>query len=871
MTAKRWFAVSLGTRIFLITALLILLAVGSAVVFTVFLANQIARQAVDRALDRSAVEIRGLAERNELQLGRLASAFTDPALIGYVAQSMDNQDAASILDILQDRQSDFGFNFAVVLDPLGRVVARTDRRGSAGQSLAGRPLVRQAMDSGQAEVGAWSEGDSLYKVVAAPLATSLAIEGYMLAGFKVDEAEARGLAEASGTQVAYLAETEAGPKIVASTLPTNSASDLMAALRSGEGQSALEAGGDSRRLDIELGGERWVGRLAPILDSDKKRVGATVTLASLNEQLAPFRRIQWMLLVAGAIATALASALSYSLSKRTLGSVKRLAASAEAARQGDYKKVAVESGDEVGQLAAAFNQLLSDLREKRDMESYLGDLSRNLPEPAQAAAVATAAPHLKPVTLLTAELRRYARKEASNDPEQTLRRMARDLRRAETAISTRHGRLETPLGHRLLAVFEGEGKSMRALAAAAELVAAVGAADDAFDEPAEPLVALASGVVSLGTVAQAGATVNALLGMPVQKLESLMREATPGELLLTREVYDELSSVLSAAGIQAASQRGVVNPMPYFIVSGSEAARLTGVDSAAAAAPTLVTMRSAALAELGPGKLLGARFEIVSQLGSGGMGVVYKARDRELDDMVALKVLRRGAMEDPVQLERLKDELRLARRITHPNVLRTFDFGEIDGVHFISMEYVRGVTLRYMLDQAERLPFSASLRVAKQLCAGLSAAHAQGVVHRDIKPDNLILDQAGNAKLMDFGIARPVQRVTQGLTQAGWIVGTPQFMAPEQLEGRELDGRADIYSTGVLLFELFTGRLPFTGDSPMQVAMQHLSSEPPAPHTFWAEIPPELERIIMVCLAKKPENRFAKVDALFDELERLSA
>jgi eukaryotic-like serine/threonine-protein kinase len=145
------------------------------------------------------------------------------------------------------------------------------------------------------------------------------------------------------------------------------------------------------------------------------------------------------------------------------------------------------------------------------------------------------------------------------------------------------------------------------------------------------------------------------------------------------------------------------------------------------------------------------------------------------------------------------------------------------------------------------------------------------VVHRDIKPDNLILDQAGNAKLMDFGIARPVERMTQGHTKAGWIVGTPQYMAPEQLEGRDLDGRADIYSSGVLLFELFTGRLPFTDDSPMQVAMHHLSSQPPSPRSFWPEMPVELERIILVCLAKKPENRFAKVDALFDALEGLSA
>jgi serine/threonine-protein kinase len=203
-------------------------------------------------------------------------------------------------------------------------------------------------------------------------------------------------------------------------------------------------------------------------------------------------------------------------------------------------------------------------------------------------------------------------------------------------------------------------------------------------------------------------------------------------------------------------------------------------------------------------------------------------------------------------------------------VLRTYDFGDLDGVHFISMEYVRGVTLRYMLDSTDRLPFSAGLRVAKQLCAGLAAAHAQGVIHRDIKPDNLILDQAGNAKLMDFGIARPVVRQT-GLTREGWIVGTPQFMSPEQLEGREVDARSDVYACGVVLYEIFTGRLPFTADSPMQIVFQHLNQEPPPPSQIWREIPPDLEQAILTCLAKKPENRFPSVERLQRALEALSA
>src|SRR4029079_10996219 len=198
------------------------------------------------------------------------------------------------------------------------------------------------------------------------------------------------------------------------------------------------------------------------------------------------------------------------------------------------------------------------------------------------------------------------------------------------------------------------------------------------------------------------------------------------------------------------------------------------------------------------------------------MGVVYKARDRELDDLVALKMMKRELWGDRNQLERLKVELKLARKITHPNVLRTFDFGEIDGIPYISMEYVRGVTLRYLLDQTHRLPYSAARRPVKQLGAGLGAAHAVGVMHRDIKPENLILTPTGNAKLMDFGIARPIERMAPGQTQAGFIVGTPQYLAPEQLQGAPVDVRADIYSTGIVLYEIFTGELPFSAPTAME-------------------------------------------------------
>jgi serine/threonine-protein kinase len=301
------------------------------------------------------------------------------------------------------------------------------------------------------------------------------------------------------------------------------------------------------------------------------------------------------------------------------------------------------------------------------------------------------------------------------------------------------------------------------------------------------------------------------------------------------------------------------------------ASRVVSTRGAATEADLLAPAGAATLSGFAPGALMGQRFELLSVLGAGGMGVVYKARDRELDDLVALKMMKRELWGDRNQLERLKSELKLARKITHPNVLRTFDFGEVDGVPYISMEYVRGVTLRYLLDQTHRLPYSAGLRLAKQLCAGLGAAHAVGVIHRDIKPENLILEPTGNAKLMDFGIARPVTRLTPGQTQAGFIVGTPQYLSPEQLQGHEPDIRADIYSCGMVFYEMFTGALPFTGASAMDIAMKHLQVQPAVPSTVWREVPPALDAVILRCLKKDPEERYRSVPDLLRDLEALSA
>jgi serine/threonine-protein kinase len=307
-------------------------------------------------------------------------------------------------------------------------------------------------------------------------------------------------------------------------------------------------------------------------------------------------------------------------------------------------------------------------------------------------------------------------------------------------------------------------------------------------------------------------------------------------------------------------------------------ASLSRAETASATAPTAVAgvtpPGGTTSVSLAVGERFADRYEIRETLGKGGMGVVYRAYDRKLDEDVALKLLRpEVAREDPTLLDRFKQEIKLARRITHRNILRTHDFGETNGIPYISMEYLEGVTLKDLVRQKGALPLGVGLRIAKQMCFGLEAAHHQGVVHRDIKPHNmLIMPETGDLKIMDFGIARmtEVKGQDKGLTSAGTVMGTPDYMAPEQAQGRSADSRADIYSLGVVFFEIFAGSLPFKGDTVVQVVMSHIQEPPPSPRSVNARIPPELEAIILRCLEKAPDSRYPTVDAIVEDLSAVS-
>lgn len=256
---------------------------------------------------------------------------------------------------------------------------------------------------------------------------------------------------------------------------------------------------------------------------------------------------------------------------------------------------------------------------------------------------------------------------------------------------------------------------------------------------------------------------------------------------------------------------------------------------------------------------LGRRYDVLGEAGHGAMGNVYKARDRETGEIVALKLLKPEIASDEAMVARFKNELLFARKITHKNVCRVYEFNRVDGVAYTSMEFVEGESLRSVLNRFGGLPLRKAVGISLQICSGLKEAHAQGIVHRDLKPENVMIDSHGDVKVMDFGIARSMEAVTK-LT--GTMIGTPAYMAPEQVGGKAVDFRTDIYSLGLMLYEIFTGAQAFQAENAVAVALKQMRESPAPPHEVDPTIPVGIERAILKCIEKDPAKRFQSIAEL---------
>lgn len=263
---------------------------------------------------------------------------------------------------------------------------------------------------------------------------------------------------------------------------------------------------------------------------------------------------------------------------------------------------------------------------------------------------------------------------------------------------------------------------------------------------------------------------------------------------------------------------------------------------------------------------LESRYQILKELGRGGMGIVFQAYDKQLKEHVAIKVLSPLLSHDSEALERMKREVSAARRITHSNIIRIFDLSEINGLQYVSMEYFQGTSLKDYIKKHGSLSFMQAYQIACQICDGLQEAHRQGIIHRDLKSQNIIINEAAQLKIIDFGLARTTHM--EGMTATGLIMGTPEYMAPEQVAGKRVDERADIYALGIILYEIFTGSVPFTGDSAIAVGFKQMKDDPPLPHEKNPQIPLDVEKVILKALQKDPINRYRTVSDLKEELEK---
>ncbi len=930
MSTERGFRLPLALRIFLATAVLVAVAVALAAFFTIQQGQRAGAEAVEHSLKAADAAQTRLEELSFEKLDIIARTITNDAdFVRYVATATDSgqglgepvsssvtepdpldtaidaaspaggepgvadvaaaqavADTASVKDLIDQKIQTYGVDFGMVLDADGRVVARSDEREAFQDDFSDDAMFATMVSDMAGVTGYWRDGVNLYQASAQPMAMQDELVGFLVVGEPVDAGIVKQVRAVSGGEVAYWMLDGDSLRLIATSVDEESSALLRTSVASMEAmvKERLAEGAGLERIDIALGGRKMAASLAPLFGQPGDAIGGVLTMTSVDAAMAPFQAIQNSVLLGGLVALVLALAVSWWLARRVLRPVAELAEAAEQAAGGNYhQQLGIEGNDEVGRLGRAFDSLLSDLREQKDIEGYVGHLTRFLPDPGSEAPTTVSRPPPKPVTrrecaLLGLELRRFLRAPPHGEEAITLTALGQLIEEASARALAAGGELLEQEGPRLLFGFGGEASVERALATVGVWWdGRIGAVDNGA------AAALALGEIVHGSL-PARPESSATIGLPVLQVERLLAETPIGQLLMSPMVGEKLkasgqTALLKVANGQSSGKRFLtmdksgLATITRQVPGLSQSTLVMGSDSnltqAAVAAPR--TAGDNASTRLALGMRFAGRYEILAILGAGGMGMVYKARDADLSDVVALKMLRPGMVVDAEQLDRLKVELKLARKITHPNVLRTYDFGDFQGVPYISMEYVRGVTLRYLLQQAGRLPFSAALRIARQLCMGLDAAHQMGVIHRDIKPENLIIEQSGNAKLMDFGIARSASRSDTGHTQPGTFLGTPNYASPEQLSGMDLDTRSDIYSTGVMLCEMFCGKLPFSGGNTMELYVAHLQQPPIKPSLLWPDIPRALEEVILKCLEKKPADRYASAADLLVALSGLRA